>query len=346
MAGNRPVRHTDRDRKKDLEKIGIAAAALAVVGSAAWFGISRWEDSRYETEGGESSVYVEPVILEARTVEVDGVTYVQKQNIETYLLMGIDDLGIAEKEEGDYGNGQSDVMMVLVLDNSEDTWRLLQLNRDTMYNVPVINDWGDITGVQFEQICLAHAYGKDLNAGCQNATQMVSGMLWNQPINGYVSMNMGAVPSLNDALGGVPVVMQEDYTSLDPAFVKGAEVNLMGEQSLKFVRTRKTVDDGTNLARMARQRQYMSSFLKKFMSLNEEQILDVTEGIEEYVVSDMKTGVIAGIGNKARQYTQLDLMTIDGELRDGTLHDWWEFYMDEKSLEQTILELFYTRQEG
>ena len=103
MTGNRPFRHTERDRKKDLKKIGITACALAVLDGAAWFGISRWEDSRYETEGGESNVYVEPVITEARTVEVDGVTYVQKPNIETYLLMGIDELGIATDDDGKKG---------------------------------------------------------------------------------------------------------------------------------------------------------------------------------------------------------------------------------------------------
>ena len=39
--------------------------------------VNKWEDSKYRTEGGESSVYVEPVITEARTVEINGVTYEQ-----------------------------------------------------------------------------------------------------------------------------------------------------------------------------------------------------------------------------------------------------------------------------
>ena len=112
------------DLKKDLKKLGIAAAALFAASGALWFGISKWEDSKYQTEGGESSVYVEPVITEARTVEINGVTYEQKQNVETYLMMGIDIAGPVEKAEQAWGGGQADVQMLVVLDNKAKTERV------------------------------------------------------------------------------------------------------------------------------------------------------------------------------------------------------------------------------
>lgn len=331
------------DLKKDLKKLGIAAAALFAASGALWFGISKWEDSKYKTEGGESSVYVEPVITEARTVEINGVTYEQKQNVETYLMMGIDIAGPVEKAEQAWGGGQADVQMLVVLDNKAKTWRILQLNRDSMVDVPVINEYGDVVTTNHEQLALAHGYGWGLDDSCRNVCMTVSGLLWSQPINGYTSINMDAIQIVNDAIGGVPVTIQSDYTKLDPAFVQGSEVNLMGDQAIKFIRTRIEADDGTNLARMARQRQYMSSFLKKFMTLDEETMLDILEQIKPYTVTDMESGTLAALGTKIQDYEQLELMTIDGTLEE---HEYFEYYLDDDSLTETILELFYQKKEG
>ena len=46
-------------------------------------------------------------------------------------------------------------------------------------------------------------------------------------------------------------------TAIDPAFVQGRTLTLNGTQAESFVRARKSMEDDTNLARMARQRQYL-----------------------------------------------------------------------------------------
>ncbi len=73
---------------------------------------------------------------------------------------------------------------------------------------------------------------------------------------------MDAVPIINDAVGGVTVTVLDDMTSADPALEKGAEVTLQGKQALTYVRTRRGLDDSTNLHRMERQRQYMGELYK------------------------------------------------------------------------------------
>ena len=77
-------------------------------------------------------------------------------------------------------------------------------------------------------------------------------MLDDQPINGYLSLNMGGVGILVDLMEGITVKVTSDFSAVDPALTEGQTITMNGEQALEFVRTRKDVDDQTNLARMGR----------------------------------------------------------------------------------------------
>ena len=87
----------------------------------------------------------------------------------------------------------------------------------------------------------------------------VGNLLEGIELSQFCSINMDAMPELNDLLGGVTVTMPDDYPDLDPAYVKGARITLTGRQAYDFVHDRMTVGDGTNLSRMKRQRAYMEA---------------------------------------------------------------------------------------
>jgi hypothetical protein len=57
----------------------------------------------------------------------------------------------------------------------------------------------------------------------------------------------------------------------------------------------------------------------------------------------MESGTLAALGTKIQDYEQLELMTIDGTLEE---HEYYEYYLDDDSLTETILELFYQKKEG
>ena len=57
------------------------------------------------------------------------------------------------------------------------------------------------------------------------------------------------------------------------------------------------------------------------------------------MINDIASGTAVDIADRLKSYTELPLLTIDGEnvVEDG----YWAYYLDEDSLQQTILQLFY-----
>ena len=68
-----------------------------------------------------------------------------------------------------------------------------------------------------------------------------------------------SVKVLNDAVGGVNVLVSDDFSEVDPSIVQG-EMILRGDQALTFIRARKDVGTQLNVSRMERQQVYMKSF--------------------------------------------------------------------------------------
>ena len=63
--------------------------------------------------------------LPPRQLEWQGETYTARPDLESYLLIGVDEMGEAVGTESYIGGGQGDVQMLLVLDNANQTWQAL-----------------------------------------------------------------------------------------------------------------------------------------------------------------------------------------------------------------------------
>lgn len=340
----RGYRGHHRIRKKDAIKAAAAVFLVAVLLVAAAWGMNRWENTRYaqpvsaEAAGSGGRQDAEP-----KTIVYQDQTFIQRSQLETYLLMGIDVDGPATGDQSYIGGGQADVQLVLVLDHANRTWQMLQINRDSVVEVQVLGVNGQVVGVETQQIALAHAYGDGVKRSCQNAVTAVSTMLNGQRIDGYAALNMDAVAILNDLAGGVTLTVTSDFSAVDDTLVEGETVTLNGQQALTFVRSRKDVDDQTNLARMARQRQYLAALQKQLAQKDEEFVLRAYDAVADYMVTDIGSGTVADIGEYFNTYQELELLTIDGENttdEEGSA----AYLLDKDSLTQTILALFYQPQ--
>ena len=85
MSG-RNSRH--RIRREDKQKALIILSVLFFLIAVGGYFISRWENERYATAGGESNVPVDPVFSDPEKVEINGAVYVKKKKVRTYLIMG------------------------------------------------------------------------------------------------------------------------------------------------------------------------------------------------------------------------------------------------------------------
>lgn len=189
-----------------------------------------------------------------------------KKNLETILVMGLDKNERSEMLEGYVNKTQSDFLLLLVIDQENRSINSLHINRDTMTEITRLGVFGGATGKYTAQIALAHAYGSGGSDSALNAVKAVSNFLGGVKIDHYMTFTMDSVALVNDMVGGVTVFIEDDFSEMDPSLVQGQEITLKGEQALHFVRGRTNVADGTNLNRMARQRQYMMGLYEKIMA--------------------------------------------------------------------------------
>lgn len=277
----------------------------------------------------------------SKTVMKDGVAYFPRQDITVVMVAGIDQQGKVQ-QSGSYNNhGAADMIMLLILDDAKQKYDVLYLNRDTMMPVPVLGIGGKPAGTYFGQLALAHTYGTGLEDSCENTRKAVSDLLMGIRIDYYVVMNMDAVSILTDAVGGVTVNVEEDFSNVDPTITMGT-VKLSGEQALNYVRTRKAVGDQLNLSRIDRQKKFVNGFVDAFREAggSSTQFFTSTyDSVAEYLVTDCSVKTVNNLYQRCSEYALGQVYTPEGENIRG--EKYYEFYADEEKLEDLTLQLFY-----
>lgn len=208
----------------------------------------------------------------SKTVVRDGVAYYPRQDITVIMLLGIDESGPVQASSSYNNKGEADVVLLLICDERDEQLRLLNLNRDTMLQIPVLGIGGRRAGTVTGQLALAHTYGSGLEDSCENTRTAVSDFLQGIRIDHYIAMNMDAIPILNDAVGGVTVTVTDDFSAIDPTISRGEHL-LVGEQAMTFVRSRKGVGDQLNISRQQRQNTYLQAFLRALQEKNSDSFV-------------------------------------------------------------------------
>lgn len=318
--------------KKDMIRAVIAVVALILLIVGCLVVLQRWQEyQRTQTTSVSQD--------NRKTLEYQGTIYAARDGVDTYLFMGIDVEGPAKGNKGYIGGGQADVQLLLVVDRFNGTWQVLQINRDSMVQVPVLGVTGTEVGTEYQQIALAHSYGDGLETSCENNVTAVSRLFNNQYINGYMSLNMDAISILNDAVGGVEVTLLDDFSDTDSSLVKGKTVTLSGDQAMAYVRGRQGVGDETNLSRMARQQQYLDGLYQKVTGLSTGAAVEAFQSVEDYMVTNMGDQWLK-LMDRLKEYTKLEPLSIDGENyldEQGST----AYRLNEESLQQVMIQLFY-----
>ena len=274
--------------KKVVVLLIIVALLAALIAGAALM-------SKKEAEAPiENAGTAQNAAVKTKSLTYNGQEYPMKTHLQTVLLIGTDAVEAYEQTtEGVkpfYNYNQADFLMLAVLDTDAGTAEILQVNRDTMTDVPWLDVLGNYGGTEFKQLCLAFNYGDGGPKSCRNTVSAVSSLLFDAPIDYYMQVPMTAIPVLNDVVGGVPITFQEDMTDIDPAFVKGATVRLDGSQAEKFVRSRMGLSDDTNTYRMERQLQYLDSFqncAREAIDTDSQFVLTLLEKLSDYLQTNL-----------------------------------------------------------
>ena len=272
--------------------------------------------------------------------------------VQTYLFIGTDKSGNEDAEGEEYHGSMADALMLVVVDEEEKAYGILQLNRDTITEVPMLLQDGSANASAQMQLCTAHWYGKDKAASCDNTVETVSKMLGGLPIDGYYALKMDAMPLLNHEVGGVTVTLEDDMTKLDPAMKKGTTLTLTDRQAELLMQSRYTMEDDRNTQRMRRQQIFLKAFMKKIKKQNAGNVnatVKLYDRLRPYATTDIKMNDLTALLKDMQGYTDKGIITIDGtskigeKLHDGKKH--WECYMDEDSLETSMKQLYPLVQE-
>ena len=313
----------------------IVVAALILVGIVLYSGLRYLESTVFYKEQPE------PVRQSTRTITRDGVDYYPRQDITTLLFMGIDEYGPAQDSMSYNNPGESDVVLLVVFDEAEKAYNILALNRDTMVEMPILGLGGKRAGTKVAQLALSHTYGSGLQDSCENVKETLAMLLGDSFVDYYISMNMDAIAILNDAVGGVTVTVEEDFSDVNSGITKGI-LTLRGEQALDYVRVRKNLGDQKNITRMKRQEEYVNGFLTALSGKsdgNTEFLLSVYEKLAPYLVTDCSFNTFSALMERYQGFTLGDTMTPEGE--NIIANGFYEFHLDEAKMDALILELFY-----
>lgn len=320
------------NRKFAIKTVFIAIALILLL-AIVYSGLRILESTVFIHQGEETG-------RQTKWIVRDGTRYFPRQDLKVILLMGIDKDDVVAGDETDKGHA-ADMIALLIFDEEAEESRVLLLNRDTMVMMDGLNDQGQKDGRYHRQLALSHADGSGREDSCENVRDTVSELLYGITIDHYLSSNMGGIAVLNDGVGGVTVQVTDDFSSIDPSIGMG-EVTLHGQQAMNFVRTRKGLGDQLNLSRIERHKTYMNGFLDALREKLKEgsgAALSLFEMVSPYLVTDCSGTVLTDMMDRYADYDLAEIVTIEGENVRG--NQFMEFHLDEESLDEVVLRLFY-----
>lgn len=165
-------------------------------------------------------------------------------------------LGVDQGIEGRHDRGNSDTLILATANSQKNSATMTSIPRDTLTDIK-----GD-PGNKYFMFRVNSAYEI---GGSAASVKTVKSML-NVPIDYYVEVNMKALRSLVNAVGGVDVNVPFDFSYDWCDFHKGKQ-HLNGRHAVAYVRMRKE-DPRGDYGRQLRQRQVIEAIAHKAMSVN------------------------------------------------------------------------------
>lgn len=230
-----------RAEKKKKKRIWLRVTGVVLF--LLIFGAGAYGYSVYKSLTDAVEAMHQPIDRKKSEKRQEHVTLAKKQPFSVLML------GVDERERD---RGRSDTIIVLTVNPNQNSVKMLSIPRDTRT---------EIAGKGTEdKINHAYAFG-----GVEMSMSTVEDFL-DIPIDYYMQINMEGFKDIVDAVGGVTVNNDLDFTYEGVHFPKG-ELTLNGEKALKYSRMRYD-DPRGDFGRQLRQRQIIQAVIKEGASLS------------------------------------------------------------------------------
>ncbi|MEU5306113.1 LCP family protein [Streptomyces noursei] len=217
-------------------------------------------------------------------------------NAQNILLIGSDNRGGGNEEYGaDTGTQRSDTTILLHLAADRRSATAVSIPRDLMVQVPHCKRAdGSESAPQTMQFNWAFAFG---GAACAIRTVEKMSRI---RIDHHIIVDFRGFKNMVDAVHGVqlclvrPIEDDEAHVSLPAGWQ-----TLDGEAALGYVRARKSLGDGSDTQRMARQQQFLGALVKKVQSngvlLNPMRLYPVMDAATSSLTTDAGLASLRGL---------------------------------------------------
>lgn len=279
-------------------------------------------------------------------IRYEGVHYRYNQDILTFLFLGIDKMSEIRAVKDGYDGGQSDAIFLLVLNPHQKNATVIGIPRDTMTEIEVYDGAGVYVGTTTAQITLQHGYGDGAQLSCERSVQAVSRLFYGLPIHGYCAINMGAIPLLNDAVGGIDLQCLETLDFSDFHAKEGEQLHLKGMDAYYYLHNRDTDSFNSAGRRLQRQKQYLTAYASAVLeTIKTDLTFPVTlyNTLSKYMVTDISIDELGYMVPQMAGYTFSgeDMHILQGETVEGEKFE--EFHVNETALYELILNVFYEK---
>lgn len=274
----------------------------------------------------------------------EGIHYRYNEDILTFLFMGIDKMTEVAPVEDGLDGGQSDAIFLLVLNSHTKEITVIGVPRDIMVEIQVYSDTGFYKGTTTAQLAVQHGFGDGAELSCERSMQAVSKLFYGLPIHGYCAINMGAIPLINDAVGGIDLKATETLDFDNFRVTEGEDLHLDGMDAYYYLHNRDTKSEESAARRLTRQKEYLIKYAAKAIEATQKDItfpVSLYSTLSKYMVTDISVDEVSYLATQALGYSfdGDNMHVLQGEIVQGERFE--EFYADEDALYRLILKVFY-----
>ena len=286
----------------------------------------------------DSIVSVDPM---GQIINYKGKSYELNKDLFSITVIGTDDSNIRG-----YDSSMGDAIYILTVDTKTGKMKILGVSRDTMADVDVYSLEGKYIDTENKQISYAYSYSSDKVTGGANTTVSLSRLFFNLPLKNYFAINLDALTTINDAIGGVTLTSSITFVSPEDGRTinEGEAVTLHGKEAQYYIRTREFSELTSNNERMNRQQQYITALIQSVIPALKEDISRVTSlynEVSENSDSNMSLSDIVYISSVVLpkiKSIDVDFVTLTGEITKG---EFAEMHVSNDDAITAMLEVFY-----
>jgi LCP family protein required for cell wall assembly len=280
--------------------------------------------------------------------------YEYNEDTLNFLIMGIDRGGELEEDFSEEGPGQADAIFLISLNQKDKKVSIIGIPRNSMVDIDIYNEDKEHEGTLYNQICLQYAYAGGGEFGVEKMKDSVSELFYGLPIHGACAISFDAVGIITDMVGGVEVTIPDDMTAMNPSYKKGSSLNITSKNALSYLRYRSD-ELGSPTTRLERQKDFIKEFAKVAVSAvkgNVSIVTDIYKAIAPYMVTDITLDKAVYIATESIGYSMSDNSfyqltgsdkQVDTVNDNGQARSYDDYYLDEDSIKQVLIDVFYSR---